>query len=287
MRTTPPNERVIVFPEPLRGARTLRALAIVAVMAAAGGSIVWFFTGEREPTFVGRASGATPSRSAKPVASRPPSFAAALALLDTGIADYQAGSPDSAGMWLRSALRMRGPDSLPSSLQARALTYLAAAEFMRGRRDSSVVVMRQLLQAHPRVQPDSAAFPASLISLYKSVRSTLHGVVRVRSTERGVELVIIAFTPHRLGVGVETGSGTPLLELFDGIVRDSVTVPWEGTKADGTLVSAGPYKLVLIAFNEQGGIAKSVRFPVTMEPPTPERSGRPRAVDSAALPPML
>jgi len=279
MTNTPLNERVIVFPEPLRGMRGLRVMAVGCAMLAAAGSIAWFFLGEREPAFVGRAPGAV---FARPAESRPPlRSAVGLALLDTAIADYEAGSPDSAGASLRAALRLRGADSLDARDNARALMYLAAAEFQRGRRDSAIVVLRRLLQAHPRVQPDSARFPASLVALYASVRASLNGVARIRTTDGGVELVIVAFSAHRLGVGVETRSGTPILELFDGVVRDSVTVGWDGVRADGTVAPPGAYNLVLIAFNDRGAIERAVRFPVTMEASTPERSGRPRAVDSA------
>jgi hypothetical protein len=208
-------------------------------------------------------------------------------LLSKGVWAYEDVWYDSAATLLRRALNVRGTDSLDSPRRARALTYLAATEIFRGRRDSSVAVFRRLLQESPRRTPDTLVFPPPVTSVYMGVRASLHGVARIRTTPRGVDLIVIALTPHRLGVGVRVHDGEPLRELFDGVVTDSVVVPWDGRKDDGTLAPQGAYDFVLIAFGPKGEVAKAVRFPIVLDQRDTTGPPRPRSIEAVPQLPML
>jgi hypothetical protein len=207
-------------------------------------------------------------------------------LLSKGVFAYEDVWYDSASTLLRRALSVRGADSLDTPRRARALTYLAASEVYRGRRDSSVAIFRRLLQESPRRLPDTLVFPPPVTSVYMGVRASLHGVARIRSTPQGVDLIIVAFTAHRLGVGVRVHDGDPVRSLFDGSVSDSIVVSWDGKKDDGTMAPNGAYDFVLIAFGPKGEIAKAVRFPVVLDQKDATAPPRPRSLEAPPLFPL-
>src|SRR5512147_132504 len=79
--------------------------------------------------------------------------AAAQAALNRGVRYYQGLQYDSAIVYLRRSLAGTGGDTLSDSGRVRALSYMAAAQLFRGRRDSAYAVFRRLVVANPRARP--------------------------------------------------------------------------------------------------------------------------------------
>jgi hypothetical protein len=278
-----PTEQVVLFPQPLsNGHRGRRALALLCLGGSLG-SLGWFFL--REPIVKRLNPSGKPAVAAKPVtaarpATAPPStpspdpelqpqpparVATTAAIADSGVYAYDNSGYDSAAVLLRRALRVKGPDSLDATGRVRALTFLGAAELLRGRRDSATAAFRQLLTLSPTRPPDPAVFPVRVLEFYHGLRSQQQGVARVASTAAGVALTIVALKPHELSVGVGQNGRPTTFQLFRGVVSDSVVVLWNGLTPTGGEVKPGSYELVLVAFPSDGSSRRSVRFPVLVE----------------------
>lgn len=85
---------------------------------------------------------------------------------------YQNLEYESAAALFRRALAVEAPspDTLPTALRPKALTYLAASDFYRGRKDSAAVVFRRLIQQDPRYRPDPLIFPPEVTQAFESAR---------------------------------------------------------------------------------------------------------------------
>jgi hypothetical protein len=280
-----PTERIVLFPEPLRdrhsGGRKAAVLCLFAAVIAAG----WFLARDQVVRWVGVGSelvseatgGEKPAPvPASPVTSHaqttptrsaptPPPVSQSPARVDSGVDAFAEDRFEAAATQLRRAVNGRGVDSLDENQRARALTFLGAAELMRGRRDSATSAFRRLLAVNPRRPPDPAVFAPTVVDLYDQLRSKQNGVARIATTPEGVALTIVALTPHRLSVGVGQNGRPTSFQLFDGVVSDSVVVTWDGFSPGGAPSRPGTYELVLVAFPADGGARRSVRFPVLVE----------------------
>ena len=275
-----PTERIVLFPEPLRHhARGRRIVATVSLMVSLGAA-GWLLLRDplaRRWSRAAVAAAPAPPRDSQTVvpAMAPPASPGTRATLavDIGVDAYADADFDSAAILLRRAVRARGADSLDGTQRVRALTFLAAAELQRGHRDSATSALRQLLIVNPRRPPDPTVFPPALVTAYDRLRARQHGVARIATTADGVALTVVALTPHRLSVGVGQGGGPTAFLLFEGTVRDSVVVKWDGTLPSGASERPGTYELVLVAMPPDGTQRRTMRFPVVVD----------RASDSGAL----
>jgi hypothetical protein len=276
--TQTPTERVVLFPSPLRDGRRGRRIIALLCLCGSAGALGWFFF--RDPivdrlsaagiaipagkTVLGTPPPDTTPRKDSQIAPSPRAVSTA-AVADSGVLAFEDADYTGAAALLRRALRVKAGDSLDANSRVRALTFLGAAELMRGRRDSATTTFRQLLTLNPSRPPDPTIFPANVLAFYHGLRSQQQGVARIASTTSGVALTIVALRPHELSVGVGQNGRPTTFQLFRGVVSDSVVVKWNGLTPTGEELKPGTYELVLVAFPADGSSRRSVRFPVLVE----------------------
>ena len=97
-------------------------------------------------------------------------------LLDRGLRAYADLDFDAASWLLRRGLASGGAEQLEPVEHARILSYLAAAEFYRGDRDSAIAVFRRLAVRQPGHRVDELVFPPDVTALFTDVRGQTEAV---------------------------------------------------------------------------------------------------------------
>ncbi len=87
-------------------------------------------------------------------------------LVDRGLRAYADLDVDAASWLLRRALASGGAEQLEPVEHARILSYLAAAEFYRGDRNSAIAVFLRLAVRQPGHRVDELVFPPDVTGLY-------------------------------------------------------------------------------------------------------------------------
>lgn len=222
-----------------------------------------------------------------PMAARAQS---ASALLDQGVRAYSVREYDGGAWLLRRALAVEGADALSNAGTARALLYLTATEVARNQRDSALAAARRLILLDPRYRPDES-FPPQVIAVYQEARRTAPSVSIRASGDTairpGAEAFVVRLgstTAPEVTVTVTNGDGRVVRQLFNGTIRDSVDLRWNGLDASGNTPAPGRYAILVTprrgggagGGGATGGSGWTLRLPLELSRPT---------IDTTPMPP--
>ena len=193
-------------------------------------------------------------------------------LVDQGVRAYGDLEFDAAAAFLRRALSAEAGESIEPNHQARALTYLAAAEFYRGNPDSTEVIFRRLVLFDTRQRPDELVFPPEITNIFDSVRRETKALTAVVPDQSEVNVgagrfSFVLYASSFLGAVVEITrreDGAQVRLLYDGPVNDSLTVFWDGLDSARTRPEDGSYVLTVTARRPGGGSLRSHQFPMEL-----------------------
>ncbi len=194
--------------------------------------------------------------------------AAAGAALANGLRRYQSLEYDSAAIYLRRALSGRGGDTLSDSGRGRAMTYLAAAELFRGRRDSAFTTFRRLVVFNPRARPDPLVFPPEVTTIYDFAREATK-VVRVEtprdtSIRLGADRFrarLYASSFHQVIVTLEREDGFTVKTLYAGPISDTLNVFWTGEDTIFLANDSGRLVFSVTSLTNAGRQGRVLRLP--------------------------
>ena len=187
-------------------------------------------------------AGATPAR----VVAQEPRDADGLT---RAVRAYQNLDFDGAAIMLRRVLAA----ALSDAERARALTYLGATEYYRGRRDSAIAVFRRLVRFAPRHRPDTLIFPPEVTRVYNDVRSRTKVVTVGASADTVLDLGgrfvawLYASSPHDVTVAVTRDDGRPLRSVYTGAIGDSLDVRWDGRDSVGAIATGDRLWLTIVS----------------------------------------
>jgi hypothetical protein len=191
------------------------------------------------------------------------------ALVERGVRAYQTLDYETAAALLRRALAAPAPDTATSVERVRALTYLAASDFYRDRRDSTAAVFRRLVLTAPRARPDPLIFPPEVTALYDAARRATKAVaaelpdttVDLNGGRYPIRLAASSF--HEIVVALEQEDGRFLRGLYVGPIGDTLLVRWDGTDSAGVPLASGAYVLTVTSRPTPGGeILRVLRVPL-------------------------
>lgn len=196
---------------------------------------------------------------------------AQAAALSSGLRHYQALEYDSATIYLRRALAGPANDALSDSGQGRALTYLAAAELFRGRRDSAFAVFRRLVVFNPRARPDPLVFPPEVTTIYDFAREATK-VVRVEtprdtSIRLGADRFrarLYASSFHQVIVTLEREDGFTVKTLYAGPISDTLNVFWTGEDTISLVNDSGRLVFSVTSLTNAGRQGRVLRLPLDL-----------------------
>jgi hypothetical protein len=219
-----------------------------------------------------------------PVAARAQS---ASALLDQGVRAYSVREYDGGAWLLRRALAVEGASALSNADAARALLYLTATEVARNQRDSALAAARRLIVLDPRYRPDDQSFPPQVLAVYQEARRTAPNVSIRASGDTairpGAEAFVVRLgssTAPEVTVTVTNADGRVVRQLFNGTIRDSVDLRWNGLDGSGNTPPPGRYAILVSPRRSGGGAAGAggwtLRLPLELARP---------AIDTTPMPP--
>src|SRR6267378_6163117 len=218
---------------------------------------------------------------------------AASATLTQGVRAYDDLEFEQAAGLLRRALAVQGKDALSAADMSRALSYLAATELLRDRRDSARVIARRLVIRNPRFRPDELVFPPQLLLLYEVVRRATPAVIgeapadtAIRPGKDAVAVRLYASSVHDIGAALVALDGRVVRTLYRGPIGDSLVLRWNGLDSAGTSPPpSGSYVLTVSSFNRDGRVARIMRMPVEVLPgPTDTLAHPATPADTVLLP---
>jgi len=191
-------------------------------------------------------------------------------LVDRGVRAYQNLDYDNASTLIRRALASPTPDTLPPGERTRALTYLAASDFFRGRQDSAAAVFRRLVLTAPRARPDPLIFPPEVTTIFEAARRTTKVVAPALPADTTVQLgdarypiPLYASSFHEVVVALEREDGRFVRGLYAGPIGDSLVVRWDGLDSAGVPIAGGRYLLSVTSRATPGGdVVRVVRVPI-------------------------
>lgn len=197
--------------------------------------------------------------------------AAAGAALASGLRHYQSLEYDSASIYLRRALAGVGGDTLGEAGRGRAMTYLAAAELFRGRRDSAFTAFRRLVVFNPRARPDPLVFPPEVTTIYDFAREATK-VVRVEtprdtSIRLGADRFrarLYASSFHQVIVTLEREDGFTVKTLYAGPISDTLNVFWTGEDTVYLANDSGRLVFSVTSLTNAGRQGRVVRLPLDL-----------------------
>lgn len=171
-------------------------------------------------------------------------------LLGRGVRAYQGLEYDAAAALLTQSLGAASPVALADSQRARALTYLAATQLFRGRRDSAVAAFGEIVLLNPRYRPDELIFPPQVTNLFQEVRRSTRTIALVvppvtelRPRLERFKAQVLTSSLSDVSVVLAHEDGTPLKDLYAGPVADSLLVTWDGLTPAGVPPDDGRYIL--------------------------------------------
>jgi hypothetical protein len=179
-------------------------------------------------------------------------------LLDRGVRAYRGLEFDIAAAVLRRAIAAAAAESLATADRARALSYIAASDYFRGRRDSAAAVYRRLVLLDPRFRPDPLIFPPEVTSLFDAVRRATKAVAVVapdtafKVVEERYPVRLYASSFHSILVVLSSEDGRTLRTLYAGPIGDSLTVDWDGLDVSGREALAGRLRLTVTSLATAG-----------------------------------
>jgi tetratricopeptide (TPR) repeat protein len=193
------------------------------------------------------------------------------ALVESGLRHYQRLEYDSAVISLRRALRRTPADSLTDSARARALTYLAASELFRGRRDSALAVFRRLVILDPRTRPDPLVFPPEVQTIYDFARDVTKVVAVQAPRDTSIRLGadrflarLYASSFHQIIVTLEREDGFTVRTLYAGPISDTLQVYWTGEDTVFMANDSGRLVFTVTSLSSAGRQARVLRLPLDL-----------------------
>lgn len=206
----------------------------------------------------------------------PPSAASAQTaaeLLDRAYAAYQnLDLPTAVGLIQRAFASPPGDTSVSRTARARALSVLAAAEFIRDRRDSATSAFRQLVQLAPRYRPDPATFPPPVLLLFDDVRRAVKvaelvvpDTAEIRVGTGTFPVHAYASSVHDVIAQVVRADGRVVRELYRGPLGDSLLFGWNGTDSAAAAAGGGLYYVALVSLGPDGAKLREVRLPLEVD----------------------
>ncbi len=178
--------------------------------------------------------------------------------------------PTAVGL-IRRGLAVQGEDSLAEPARLEALSYLAAAEFVRGRIDSAAAAFRRIVQLKPQYQLDPLVFPPDLAALYASVRREtkvvevdVPPVARFATGTGYYAPRLFASSFHEIRASIEHTDGVPVRRVYEGLISDSLDLRWDGLDATGSPLESGRYFLA-IESRLAGQVVRVLRLPLDIE----------------------
>ena len=176
---------------------------------------------------------------------------------------------DSAATLLRASLAHPTAARLADADRLNALVYLGAIEVYRTHRDSAASAFRRVLALNPRYRIDQVVFPPEVTGLFDEVRRTTRIVLVVvppRSEfAAGLDRLsvhLVAAAPHRATAVIAREGGARVRTLLDGIIRDSMDLPWDANDSLGTAVANGRYVLRVMSRDDDGQTVRTVVVPL-------------------------
>ncbi len=170
---------------------------------------------------------------------------------------------------IRRALSFQGPDTLPTSRRLDALSYLAAVELYRNRRDSAMAAFGRIVRRDPRYQIDELVFPPEVTSVFalvrrdtKVVQIVAPDVARIRSGVGRYTPQLFASSYHEISAAITRSDGQPVRSIYGGLIGDSLEVVWDGLDVAGNPATAGRYVLTVQSRDRTGAIARVARVPL-------------------------
>jgi len=150
--------------------------------------------------------------------------------------------------------------SAPLEQRRRVLTYLGAAETLRGNPDSAASAFERLVELDPRARMDELIFPPEVTTRFEAVRARTKVVAAsvaptTEITPAGERFAAWLFgsSPHQLRVALRRAEGAPVRAIYSGLVGDSLLVRWDGRDSSGAWVASGPYILEAFSAVTAGG----------------------------------
>jgi len=225
---------------------------------------------------------------------RPAAAQDATHAVASAVEAYQNLDYETAAALLRRVLAVEAPspDTIPDALRPKALTYLAASDFYRGRRDSADAVFRRLIREDPRFRPDPLIFPPEVTAVFESQRRAIKVVaveppadttLRVGRDQYPIRMYASSF--HEVVVALEHTDGRFLRGIYAGPIGDSLTVNWDGLDSAGAPPGDGPLVLTVTSRPTPGGeVVRVVRVPLDIRATHADTLPWPGLPDTALLP---
>lgn len=192
-------------------------------------------------------------------------------LVTSGQRHYQQLEYDSAIVDLRRALARTAGDSLTDSLRARALTYLAASQLFRGRRDSALAAFRRLVTLDPRAKPDPLVFPPEVMTIYDFAREVTKVVAvqvpRDTSIRIGADRFLARLSAssfQQIIVALEREDGFTVRTLYAGPISDTLQVYWSGEDTVFLANDSGRLVFTVTSLSSAGRRARVLRLPLDL-----------------------
>lgn len=214
--------------------------------------------------------------------------------LTAALQAYQNLEYESAAALFRRALAIAppSPDTLPTALRPRALTYLAASDYYRGRKDSAAVVFRRLIAADPRYRPDPLIFPPEVTSAFETARRAMKVVAVVEPADTSLRLGrdvypihLYASSFHEVVVGLEHPDGRFIRGIYAGPIGDSLLVNWDGLDSANTPPGDGTVVLTVTSRPTPGGeVVRVVRIMLEVRATHADTLPWPTVPDTLLLP---
>jgi hypothetical protein len=194
--------------------------------------------------------------------------------------------------YLRRWLASDAAQHAPQDTLERALTYLGAAEVLRGYPDSADAAFERLVELDPRGQIDQLIFPPAVTGRFAAVRANTKVVAVVVAPVTalhpgGAPFVarLYASSAHRLRVVLRRAAGGTVRTLYVGLIGDSLSVPWDGQDSSGSWVGSGSYVLEAYSAEAAEPPQRVVQLPLDVAVQAPDTVPAPPPFpDSLLLP---
>lgn len=217
-------------------------------------------------------------------------------VVEAGVQEYRALELPEARELLLGAVRINGGASVEcSTVNARALAYVAASHWLEHRPDSAARAFQRAVAQAPRYRPDPLEFPPDVTNLFDRVRlatpavaMTLPDQVEVGPGHQdAVYAHLAASTSHTVVVVLVHPDGRELRKLYRGSVTmgaSGTVVTWDGRGPGGRPVDAGLYELEAVSLDSLGTALRKVVATLTVElvEPAPSLAPDPSTVASTA-----
>jgi hypothetical protein len=165
---------------------------------------------------------------------------------------------DAAVGYLRRWFASDAATRAPLDQRHLALTYLGAAETLRGNPDSAASAFERLVELDPRARIDELTFPPEVTTRFNAVRARtkvvsidVAPVTEIRTEGERFVASLYASSPHQLRVVLRRQEGNPVRVIYTGLIGDSLAVRWDGRDSSGAW--PGPGRYFLEAFSTANG----------------------------------